>query len=90
VGRRNAGQWRIASAQRIGRRSVLEQAEVDLSKLDTLEAVVANGRLYPREDLDAGLERYRQRYSSPSYQWVMMTLMRFVAPHPKSGTSKSG
>jgi len=62
----------------------------DLSKLDTLEAVVANGRLYPREDLDAGLERYRQRYSSPSYQWVMMTLMRFVAPHPKSGTSKSG
>jgi len=54
VGRRNAGQWRIASAQRIGRRSVLEQAEVDLSKLDTLEAVVANGRLYPREDLDAG------------------------------------
>ena len=61
----------------------------DLSKLDTLEAVVADGRLYPREDIDAALERYRQRYASRPHQWVMMTVMRLAAPHPKTKPRKS-
>ncbi|HYL57362.1 MAG TPA: amidohydrolase family protein, partial [Candidatus Acidoferrales bacterium] len=60
----------------------------DLSKLDTLEAVVANGRLYPRADLDAALARYRDRYARRSVQWVMMTLMRFFAPHPEAKPAK--
>ena len=54
----------------------------DLSKLDTLKAVVADGRLYPREVLDAGLQRHHDRYSSRSVQWVMMRLMQLAAPHP--------
>jgi hypothetical protein len=58
----------------------------DLSRLDSLQAVVANGRLYTREDLDAALERYRNRYSSRAYQWVMMTLINLAAPHPKTKT----
>jgi imidazolonepropionase-like amidohydrolase len=60
----------------------------DLSKLDTLEAVVANGRLYPREDLDAALARYRDRYARRSVQWAMMTLMRLMAPHPEAKPAK--
>jgi imidazolonepropionase-like amidohydrolase len=62
----------------------------DLSKLNTLEAVVANGRLYRREDLDGGLQRYRERYSSRAYQWVMLTLMRFAEPHPTTKPAKPG
>jgi imidazolonepropionase-like amidohydrolase len=61
----------------------------DLSKLDTLEAVVANGRLYQVADLDSALMRYRDRYSSRARQWVMLTLMRLAAPHPKTKASKS-
>jgi len=52
----------------------------DLSKLDTLEAVVADGRLYSREELNAALARYRQDYSRPARQWVMTTLTRLMAP----------
>jgi hypothetical protein len=61
----------------------------DLSKLDTLAAVVANGRLYPREVLDAGVQRYRDRYSNRAVKWVMAALMRLVAPQPKLEPTKS-
>ena len=61
----------------------------DLSKLDTLEAVVANGRLYPREVLDAGLQRHRDRYSNRAVELVMTMVMRLVAPHPKLEPTKS-
>jgi cytosine/adenosine deaminase-related metal-dependent hydrolase len=54
----------------------------DLSQLESLEAVITNGRLYSRKDLDTALERYRKRFSSPSYEYLMMTLMRRFAPHP--------
>jgi imidazolonepropionase-like amidohydrolase len=37
----------------------------DLSALDTLEAVIAAGRLYRRSDLEAELERQRAHYANP-------------------------
>jgi predicted amidohydrolase len=53
----------------------------DLSKLDSLEAVVANGRLYTREDLDGAIARFRERFESPAYEWTMTAVMRMM-PRP--------
>jgi adenine deaminase len=54
----------------------------DLSQLESLQDVITNGRLYRRTDLDTALARYRKRFSNPSYEYLMMTLMRRFAPHP--------
>ena len=53
----------------------------DLSKLDSLEAVVANGRLYTREDLDGAIARFRERFESPAYEQTMTAVMR-IMPRP--------
>jgi len=53
----------------------------DLSKLDSLEAVIANGRLYTREDLDGAIARFRERFESPAYERTMTALMRMM-PRP--------
>jgi imidazolonepropionase-like amidohydrolase len=46
----------------------------DLDALATLEAVVADGRLYRREELDAALERARRRYRGWLYDRVSMAI----------------
>jgi cytosine/adenosine deaminase-related metal-dependent hydrolase len=46
----------------------------DLDALATLEAVVADGRLYRREELDAALERARSHYRGWLYDRVSMAI----------------
>jgi cytosine/adenosine deaminase-related metal-dependent hydrolase len=53
----------------------------DLSKLDSLEAIVANGRLYTREDLDGAIARFRERFENPTYERTMATLVQMM-PRP--------
>ena len=48
----------------------------DLAALDTLVAVVADGRLYARDDLEARLERYRDHYDGFAFRRVFMPLLR--------------
>jgi imidazolonepropionase-like amidohydrolase len=48
----------------------------DLAALATLEAVVADGRLYPRSDLDAALERWRAHFESPLYETLSLAVAR--------------
>jgi len=48
----------------------------DLAALDSLEAVVAQGRLYPRALLQSYLVRYRDFYRSRPVDWLTMTLAR--------------
>ena len=50
----------------------------DLAALDSLEAVVAQGRLYPRPLLQSYLERYGAFYHSGPVDWLTMTLSRIV------------
>jgi len=47
---------------------------VDLRALATLQAVVAQGRLYPRADLEAGLAGYRSWQASAVYDTVVTAL----------------
>jgi hypothetical protein len=62
----------------------------DLAALATLEAVVADGRLYPREALEAQLERYRRyadgwlfdRVSVAATRRVLARLQAKTAPAP--------
>jgi imidazolonepropionase-like amidohydrolase len=53
----------------------------DLSKLDSLEAVVVNGRLYTREYLDGAIARFRERFENPTYERTMKALVRMM-PRP--------
>lgn len=48
----------------------------DLAALDTLEAVVAAGRLYRREDLDRQLAAYRAAFDSAAYDAITVPLVR--------------
>jgi imidazolonepropionase-like amidohydrolase len=48
----------------------------NLDALSEIAAVVANGRLYTHDDLDAALLAYRKRFDSASYKFVAMTIMR--------------
>ena len=50
----------------------------DLAALDTLVAVVADGRLYHRAELDAQLARYQDYYANPVFDTVSKTLVRRV------------
>ncbi|MEN8184957.1 MAG: amidohydrolase family protein [Myxococcota bacterium] len=52
-----------------------EDPTLDLEALSTLEAVVADGRLYPRAVLDEAIERQRRYFDGPVYS----TLYRAVA-----------
>ena len=55
----------------------------DISKLDSLEAVVANGRLYTHEDLDGAIARFRERFENPAYERTMTALVQRM-PRPDS------
>jgi len=48
----------------------------DLAALQTLEAVVRDGRLYTREDLDARLVRYRAHYDGVAFSRFLMPVLR--------------
>ena len=48
----------------------------DLSALSSLEAVAANGRLYPKEVLDEGLLRHKRYFESRLFESVTMTAAR--------------
>jgi hypothetical protein len=48
----------------------------DLDALDTLVAVVADGRLYRRSDLDAQMQRYRDYYDDPVFDRVSKLFVR--------------
>jgi cytosine/adenosine deaminase-related metal-dependent hydrolase len=48
----------------------------DLAALDSLMAVVADGRVYTREMLDAQLERYRSEFDHPLSRNVATPAMR--------------
>ena len=50
----------------------------DLAALDGIVAVVADGRLYRRAELDAQMERYRRYYASPVFDRVSKVLVRRV------------
>jgi len=50
----------------------------DLAALATLEAVVAQGRLYPKGALDQALSRWRAHFEAPLYDAVTMTIARAV------------
>lgn len=48
----------------------------DLAALDTLEAVVADGRLYPREILESQLARYREHAQGRLFDAISVALTR--------------
>ena len=50
----------------------------DLAALDSIVAVVRDGRLYPREALDAQLARYRDHHESALYDALVTPLVRRV------------
>lgn len=62
----------------------------DLGALDSLEAVVADGRLYPREELDAALERWREHEADPVFDALTMALARWIAPRAAPPSSSGG
>jgi hypothetical protein len=49
----------------------------DLANLSTLAAVVAHGRLYPKEVLDEALARQSEHFESPFYNRVSMAIARY-------------
>jgi len=49
---------------------------VDLRALATLQAVVAQGRLYPRADLEAAIAEHRALHASAIYDMVVTALAR--------------
>ena len=50
----------------------------DLAALSTLEAVVAQGRLYPKATLDAAFTRYRERFESWLYDLLITATARLL------------
>ena len=57
-----------------------EDPTVDLAALNTLEAIVAGGRLYRREDLLAEIGRYAARFHSTLYDRVTVWGARIAFP----------
>jgi hypothetical protein len=53
-----------------------EDPTKSLDALDSLAAVVRDGRLYPREALDAQLARYRAHYDGKLYDAIVTPLVR--------------
>ena len=51
----------------------------DLAALSTLEAVVAQGRLYPKAVLDAALARHREYFNGWLYDRLSMVFARWLA-----------
>jgi hypothetical protein len=57
----------------------------DLANLDSLRAVVRDGRVYRREDLDAQLERYRDHFQSAVYDAAGTAVVRAVLARLRRG-----
>jgi imidazolonepropionase-like amidohydrolase len=53
---------------------------MDLNALQTLEAVVAAGRLYPREALQEAAGRWQKHFASPVYDTISMWLAGWLIP----------
>lgn len=51
----------------------------DLAALSTLEAVISQGRYYPKRLLDQALMRSREHFDAPLYDFVTMRLPRLVS-----------
>jgi cytosine/adenosine deaminase-related metal-dependent hydrolase len=56
-----------------------EDPSHDLAALSTLEAVVAQGRLYPKEVLGRAIQRHRDYTESWLYDHISMTIARIVS-----------
>ena len=52
----------------------------DLAALATLEAVIADGRLYGRSDLEAALDTQRRHFEGPLYDRVTIGLADLLLP----------
>lgn len=52
----------------------------DLSAMDSLRAVIAQGRLYRIEDLQAGIEHYQQRFHNAVYDRFTRSMARLLIP----------
>jgi imidazolonepropionase-like amidohydrolase len=80
---REAGEWlrepRLGSVEEGAPADLLifrEDPTRDLAALSTLEAVVAQGRLYPKEMLDQALARWRAHFEGRFYDTVTMAIAR--------------
>jgi len=56
---------------------------VSLAALDTIETVIADGRIYPKPLLDRWVEQYRAHFHGTLYEHVMNTLVGFLAARYK-------
>jgi imidazolonepropionase-like amidohydrolase len=54
-----------------------------LAALDSIDTVIADGRIYPKPVLDAWVERYRAHFHSALYDRVMGGIVRFLAARYK-------
>jgi imidazolonepropionase-like amidohydrolase len=52
----------------------------DLNALQTLEAVIAGGRLYPRATLEEAVGRWQQHFADPVYDAISMWLATWLIP----------
>jgi imidazolonepropionase-like amidohydrolase len=57
-----------------------EDPTQDLNALQTLEAVIAAGRLYPRATLQEALGRWQRHFEDPVYDAITMRLARWMIP----------
>jgi hypothetical protein len=80
---REAGEWlrepKLGSVEEDAPADLLvfrEDPTRDLAALSTLEAVVAQGRLYPKEMLDQALARWRAHFEGRFYDTVTMAIAR--------------
>ena len=56
---------------------------LSLAALDSIDTVIADGRIYPKPLLDAWVERYRAHFHSAVYGQVMGGFVRFLAARYK-------
>ena len=57
-----------------------QDPSTDLNNLQTLEAVVAGGRLYPREVLEEAVARWQSHFANPVYDAVSTRLASWLVP----------
>jgi len=74
LGRENAGQLRPGARADL----ILLRADPreDIDALADITAVIAGGRFFTREDLEARIARYQAHYESWPYRFVLMPLLR--------------
>lgn len=56
-----------------------------LHALDGMDTVIADGRVYPKRDLDAWVELYRAHFHSPLYATVMNVVVDFFSGRYEKG-----